>query len=681
MDLHEDEMLFQALGSSAMAVSGLTREEWIMVGMALKDGGYPCSIWDDWSRADSRYKHGECERLWKGFKGKAKKVTVASIVDMAKKRGWTYQQRVWRALSWNDEIEYDGESFQGFSGSAQTEMSPGEELTVYLQALFDRDDIVGYVTGDVWKNGDKWNPSKGIYTQTAQEIIEELYRYPDDIQFAIGSWEEEAGAWIRFNPLDGKGVKNENVTAFRYALVESDTLPVEEQNELYRRLELPIAALVHSGNKSIHAIVHIDAANIDEYRERVDYLYEYLAGHGVEIDKQNRNPSRLSRMPGVTRNGIRQRLLATNIGRRSWADWIDFTDGEGDELPEVESWDEIKDNIPDPPPELIEGILRQGHKMLISGSSKAGKSFLLMELCIAIAEGRKWLDFNCKMGRVLYVNLEIDPASCKNRFKEIIRALGWNIHHPDNLRIWNLRGYAKPLDELVPKLTRRVNNHEYAAVVIDPIYKIITGDENNASEMGRFCNQFDKIARDTGCSVIYCHHHSKGAQGSKRAIDRASGSGVFARDPDAQLDMIELTLSGSQRAQIADDGRTAWRMTTSLREFPNAKPVNFWFRYPIHEVDDTGVLSRAHEEGSPEANLEKSSKRNTEDDRLEGLLTAYDALAGLEDGELPTTDQIAKYLGKSTRTIQRHIEEFSDVFERIGNKGQYIRKVNDTGIK
>ena len=67
---------------------------------------------------------------------------------------------------------------------------------------------------------------------------------------------------------------------------------------------------------------------------------------------------------------------------------------------------------PPQPEELIEGILRRGHKMLISGGSKAGKSFLLMELCVAIAEGGLWLDtFRYRKGRVLYVNLEIDHAS------------------------------------------------------------------------------------------------------------------------------------------------------------------------------------------------------------------------------------------------------------------------------
>ena len=52
--------------------------------------------------------------------------------------------------------------------------------------------------------------------------------------------------------------------------------------------------------------------------------------------------------------------------------------------------------------------------------------------------------------------------------------------------------------------------------------------------------------------MIYCHHHSKGAQGDKKAQDRASGSGVFARDPDALLDMIELEVDGKRRKAVAD---------------------------------------------------------------------------------------------------------------------------------
>ena len=68
-------------------------------------------------------------------------------------------------------------------------------------------------------------------------------------------------------------------------------------------------------------------------------------------------------------------------------------------------------------------------------------------------------------------------------------------------------------------------------------------DENSADQMANFCNQFDKVCTELKVATIYCHHHSKGSQGGKKSMDRASGSGVFARDPDAMLDMIELELS------------------------------------------------------------------------------------------------------------------------------------------
>ena len=231
-------------------------------------------------------------------------------------------------------------------------------------------------------------------------------------------------------------------------------------------------------------------------------------------------------MPGVTRNGQTQTLITTNIGRKSWIEWLDFVEGANDELPALTNLaDELK-NPPKLPEELIKGVLRCGHKMLISGSSKAGKSFLLMELAVALSEGLSWLGFKCKKSRVLYVNLEIDSASCINRFSEIYKAMKITPKYSNDISIWNLRGHAVPLDKLVPKLLRRINNLHYDAVIIDPIYKVIMGDENNASEMGAFCNQFDKICNESGCATIYCHHHSKGAQGYKKAMDRASGSGI-----------------------------------------------------------------------------------------------------------------------------------------------------------
>ena len=87
-------------------------------------------------------------------------------------------------------------------------------------------------------------------------------------------------------------------------------------------LALPIAAMVTSGGKSIHAIVHIDASNAAEYRDRVEMLYTILANKGMVVDTQNKNPSRLSRLPGCIRGNNKQTLVGTNFGYANWTEWI-----------------------------------------------------------------------------------------------------------------------------------------------------------------------------------------------------------------------------------------------------------------------------------------------------------------------------------------------------------------------
>lgn len=521
--------------------SKLSYTEWVQVGMALKHEGYSAYDWDLWSSKDTeRYKPGECYLKWETFNEQAGTiVTGGTIVQLAKEQGFEFPKYdAGYALDWDDEIEQDElvviDKYwledREIDEPSEDNWHPVQELIKYLQVLFESTENVGYVTS-TYKNDDgKYLPQKGNYDRTAGELIQELHKYKNDIGAVIGDYKPEAGAWIRFNPLDGKGVKNENVTDYRYALVESDSIPVERQNAIIRELELPVATLVYSGGKSIHAVVKVEAATMEEYRKRVNYLYDVCKKNGLEVDTQNRNAARLSRMPGVVRNGKKQFLMATNIGKGSWAEWEEWIEGVNDDLPDPEPLIEVFDNLPPLSPPLIEGVLRQGHKMLMAGPSKAGKSFALIGLTIAIAEGGKWFGWQCTQGRVLYVNLELDRASALHRFKDVYKSFGIKPKNLKNIDIWNLRGKVVPMDKLAPKLIRRAQKQGYIAVIIDPIYKVITGDENSAEQMAHFTNQFDKVASELGASVIYCHHHSKGSQGSKKSMDRASGSGVFARD-------------------------------------------------------------------------------------------------------------------------------------------------------
>ena len=715
-------------------------QEWVNVGMALKHEGYSSSDWAEWSARDTaRYHSGECERKWNSFNGSATPVTAGTIVQMAKDNGWYYSSGEEKALDWEDTIGgkddfiiINKDWIEGKELNTPQKWNPAKQIITYLETLFEAGENVGYVVGSYEKDGKLIPANKGCYDRTAGQLIEALSQCGNDIGSVLGDYNPKGGAWIRFNPLDGRGVKNENVTEFRYALVESDSMDIEQQNAIIRELELPVACLVHSGKKSIHAIVRIDAANYDEYRKRVDYLYDVCQKNGLGIDKQNRNPSRLSRMPGVMRGENRQYIIDTNIGKSSWNEWKEWIEAVNDDLPEIENAADFWDNLPELSPPLIDGILRQGHKMLVAGPSKAGKSFALIELAAAIAEGKKWLGFDCAQGKVMYVNLELDDASCKHRLKDVYTALKWKPDNLKNIDTWNLRGKTVPMDKLAPKLIRRASKKNYIAIIIDPIYKIITGDENSADQMAHFCNQFDKVCTELGCAVIYCHHHSKGAQGGKRSMDRASGSGVFARDPDALLDLIELEISESLMAQEKNkatcavmteyldrygfedeysqddacsrkamqetcksvltkeqyqdimkqvnasdkrtESRTAWRIEATLREFPKFPPINVWFDYPVHKTDYSGVLKDIEPEGdkAPWQRAVDKHKENAEKDRGKNKVKFENAIEFANPEGNPTIDDLAEYLGKSARTVREWMKNYGYVVDR--NNGVVVKK-------
>lgn len=671
-----------------------TYDEWLAVGMALEHEGYPYQVWDEWSKQDpSRYIEGECEKKYVTFRGNPTPVTGATIVQMAKSGGWVSMKRqtdssmhtTGRIIDWDDAISDDTKIVDSHyvENAELQEPKDGkwqqiDDLIRYLEAVFRPSDYVGVVMGSMEaKDKGRFFPAgRGTYTRTAGEYINNLRRYretadnPDAaVSMAFEDYDRKAGAWIRFNPLDGNGVKNENVAEFRYALVESDHLPPGKQKSIMEQMELPIVAMVHSGNKSIHAIVRIDAADYEEYRRRVDYLYKVCNQNGLQVDVADRNPSRLSRLPGILRGGRKQWLIATNVGKASYQEWKEWIETVNDDLPEPEGLSSVWDNLPELSPPLINNVLRQGHKMLLAGSSKAGKSFALIQLCVSIAEGTEWLgNFQCTQGRVMYVNLELDRASCLHRFKDVYTALDLPPDNIGNIDIWNLRGKAIPMDKLAPKLIRRANKKNYIAIVIDPIYKVITGDENSADQMAKFCNQFDKVCNELNCAVIYCHHHSKGGQGMKRAMDRASGSGVFARDPDAILDMIQLTVK-DERSQLEKQvdkntghtPATAWRIAGTLREFPSFAPVNIWFDYPIHLKDKSGVLRFAVEEGSLEDVRQKGRelgnkiKTAVKKDRQGQLEAVYNDLT--ENGKHDITlKEFAEYFDVGEKTIRNDLK-------------------------
>lgn len=137
----------------------------------------------------------------------------------------------------------------------------------------------------------KANPTGFGITKTRNEWIDYCRNNPVP--------ESEAGAWLRINPIHGNGISDNDISDFRFVLLESDILPLEIQFSVFGKLPLPISAILTSGGKSLHAWVKIAAHSVEEYRIKVRELFSFLSPLG--FDPLNKNPSRLSRLPGVQR--------------------------------------------------------------------------------------------------------------------------------------------------------------------------------------------------------------------------------------------------------------------------------------------------------------------------------------------------------------------------------------------
>ena len=357
---------------------------------------------------------------------------------------------------------------------------------------------------------------------------------------------------------------------------------------------------------------------------------------------------------------------------------------------------------------LINGLIRDvGQTILITGPSKAGKSFLAIQLALALANGDNWLGFKVKspikkIGRkpyvfrdvVLYVDLELLGSDFGYRLKAIGRAIYHidlssesgeqyvenfarskidcetfgdeqkaykdNIPHP----------MAQTVIDCIKEDIEEIHSHsssdssssierEVKTVIIDPVYKAFAGDENSVKEVTQFLTKLHEL----GVTTILVHHHSKGSQAGKASMDRGSGSGAFARDANTIIDMIEL-----QPKTPPEDGARAFKLEFTTRNYKTPPPKFVWFRYPIFEEAAPGELENArttqlsnHEKGAVAMEQKKAARVN----EFESLF------AELDTGEGVPVSTIAEKLKLTERTVSRYV---STINRERGQKVYRTRK-------
>ncbi len=451
------------------------------------------------------------------------------------------------------------------------------------------------------------------------------------------------GLFVRINPMRQHGARNDDVTSFRHVLVEFDrddagkVIPKEEQFHAIIASGLPVAALLDSGNKSLHAWVRVDAPDATEYARRVEVIWDWFSG--INLDRQNRNPSRLSRCPDgwrtVEGEVRRQALLATGLGAESWTAWE--AAHAGSDLPRIVPGHEFMAHPESEPPQLVEGVLHQGAKMVLGGPSKARKSWSLIDLMLSVSVGAPWWGFPTRRGRALYLNFELPAFALQHRLNAI--AASKQLDDFTGFDLWNLRGHATDFSALIPKILGRIRDTGYALILIDPIYKGLGNrNENDAGDIASLLNEVEQLAAKSGAAVVFGAHFSKGNQAGKDAIDRIGGSGVFARDPDV---ILTMTPHEDEDAHVID---------LTLRALPPVQPFVVRWGGAIFTTDREADPEALRDAQGP-AKKEKSKatyKMGSAADRYGQLI---ETMPPLENGRVPEESQVFEFIREKVAEV------------------------------
>jgi hypothetical protein len=234
--------------------------------------------------------------------------------------------------------------------------------------------------------------------------------------------------------------------------------------------------------------------------------------------------------------------------------------------------DLVNDETIKEPPVLITGMLHKGSTLLLGAASKSFKSWSLTDLAVSVANGAPWWNLPCTQGQVLFVDFELTPFFWRKRAVEIAQARAMELN---GIRVLNCRGHSA--EDALRAIEREANAQNFDLIVIDPLYSFLAGrDENSAGDVGMVMRRLAMLAESTGAALAISHHFSKGNQSAKEAIDRFSGSGVFARFPDALLVMTKHE----------EDG--AFAVDATVRNFPPMSPFVLKWQHPLM-VPDGGL--------------------------------------------------------------------------------------------
>jgi hypothetical protein len=186
---------------------------------------------------------------------------------------------------------------------------------------------------------------------------------------------------------------------------------------------------------------------------------------------------------------------------------------------------------PLPSDPILKGFFDIGDVACVIGAAKSYKTWFVLQMAACIASGRPFLGIQTEKPRKsLFIQFEVKADHFHRRFKTLLHGLG--LTEPlDNLGFINGRG----LDIKMSQIAEAVRAWGAEVIFLDPLYMLIQGEENSATDLKILLKQFAAIANDAGAAIVFTHHDGKGVAGDRKTVDRGSGSSVLGRFYDGAL--------------------------------------------------------------------------------------------------------------------------------------------------
>ena len=399
--------------------------------------------------------------------------------------------------------------------------------------------------------------------------------------------------------------------------------------------------------------------NLTRLAEAKGYAVHY--GRHIEILREHHGRRRLIEMH------TRRAACAADLSV-AWADVLEFSP-----VPDITSDDddnriqtaaEFFETDWTMPPAIVDGLIRRGETCNVIAASKAGKSWLVYGLALAIATGRRWLDrFETVRGRVLIVDNELMKPILLHRLAKVGHAMGlersdWT----DRIEILFLRGKLADIHQ-VRKLAEKRSGIDL--VTLDALYRALPAgtSENDNGQMTAIYNELDAMAAEMNSAVVCVHHASKGAQSGKSITDRGSGAGAISRAADSHITIIPHLEPGFAVVEAV------------VRSFEPPQPFGIAWQYPLwvpasDDIDLSAVQGAAQSTTARTVQREQErdeAQRTTADRRDADVLALFET----KPDQWRTADDVAglvKLSFANTKKSLIRLVEAKKLAEHQGNR-------------